>query len=76
MFFGIKISANADVVSHRRAGFKTNAASMRAIASAIEGGDYQTVIKQDNAISNWGHKIPSYFPEGSGIGDIRARAEI
>jgi hypothetical protein len=35
VFFGFSISANADVVSQRKAGFKTNAASMKAIASAI-----------------------------------------
>ena len=70
------ILANADVVSQRRAGFKTNAASMKAIASAIGGGDYQTVINQANKISNWAYKIPGYFPEGSGFGDTNARAEI
>ena len=69
-------SANADVISERKAGFKTNAASMKAIASAIGGGDYQTVINQANTISNWAHKIPGYFPEGSGFGDTKARAEI
>ena len=35
VFFGFSISANADVVFQRKAGFKTNAASMKAIASAI-----------------------------------------
>ena len=76
VFFGFSISANADVVSQRKAGFKTNAASMKAIASAIGGGDYQTVINQAKTISNWAQKIPGYFPEGSGFGDTKARAEI
>ena len=48
---------------------------MRAIASAIGDGYYQTVINQANTISSWAHKIPSYFPEGSGFGDTKARAE-
>ena len=76
VFFGFSISANADVISPRKAGFKTNAASMKAIASAIGGGDYQTVINQAKTISNWAQKIPGYFPEGSGVGDTKARAEI
>ena len=49
---------------------------MRAIASAIGDGYYQTVINQANTISRWAHKIPGYFPEGSGFGDTTARAEI
>ena len=76
VFFGFSISANADVVSQRKAGFKTNAASMKAIASAIGGGDYQTVINQAKTISSWAHKIPNYFPKGSRFGDTKARAEI
>ena len=74
--FGFSISANADVVSQRKAGFKTNAASMKAIASAIGVGDYQTVINEAKTISSWAHKIPGYFPEGSRFGNTKARAEI
>ena len=69
--FGFSISANADVVSQRKAGFKTNAASMKAIASAIGVGDYQTVINEAKTISSWAHKI-DYFPEGSRFGDTKA----
>ena len=76
VFFGFSISVNADVVSQRKAGFKANAASMKAIASAIGGRDYQTVINHAKTISNWAQKIPGYFPEGSGFGDTKARAEI
>ena len=76
VFFGFSISANADVVSQRKAGFKTNAASMKAIASAIGVGDYQTVINEAKTISSWARKIPGYFPEGSRFGDTKARAEI
>ena len=38
------MSANAAVVSDRKAGFKTNAASMKAIAYAIGGRDYPAGI--------------------------------
>ena len=76
VFFGFSTSANADFVSQRKAGFKANAASMRAIASAIGGGDHQTVINQAKTISNWAQKIPGYFPEGSGFGGTEVRAKI
>ena len=76
VFFGFNISANADVVSERRAGFRANAASMKAIATAIGREDYQTVVNQAKTISKWAQKIASYFPEGSGFGDTKARAEI
>ncbi len=49
---------------------------MKAIASAIEGGDYQTVINQAMTISNWEQKIRGYFPGGSEFGDIEARPKI
>ena len=74
--FGLSIAAVADVVSDRKAGFKANAASMKTIAAAIGGGDNQTVINQAATISSWAQKIPSYFPEGSGLGDTKARAAI
>ena len=76
VFFGFSMAASADIVFDRKAGFRANAASMRVIAAAIGGGDYQTVINQAATISSWAQKIPNYFPEGSGSGDTKARAEI
>jgi cytochrome c556 len=69
-------SANADIIADRKAGFKRNADSMKVIAAAIRGGDYQTVINRTDGIASWASKIPSYFPEGSDSGDTKARAEI
>jgi cytochrome c556 len=69
-------TANADVIADRKAGFKRNADSMKAIAAAIGSGDHQTVISRAEGISSWASKIPSYFPEGSDSGDTKARAEI
>ena len=69
-------TANADIIADRKAGFKRNADSMKAIAAAIGSGDYQTVISRAGGIANWASKIPSYFPEGSDSGDTKARAEI
>ena len=75
-FFGVSIAATADVLVDRKAGFKANASSMRAIAAAIGDGDYPTVIKHAKMISSWARDIPSYFPQGSEVGDTKARAEI
>ena len=69
-------TANADIIADRKAGFKGNADSMKAIAAAIGSGDYQTVISRAEGIASWASKIPSYFPEGSDSGDTKARAEI
>ena len=75
-FLGFNMAATADVIFDRKAGFKANAVSMKAIAAAIGGGDYETVINQAATISSWAQKIPNYFPEGSGSGNTKARAEI
>jgi cytochrome c556 len=69
-------TANADIIADRKAGFKGNADSMKAIAAAIGSGDYQTVINRAEGIASWANTIPSYFPEGSDSGDTKARAEI
>jgi cytochrome c556 len=69
-------TANADIIADRKARFKSNADSMKAIAAAIGSGDYQTVISRAEGIASWASKIPSYFPEGSDSGDTKARAEI
>ena len=69
-------TANADIIADRKAGFKGNADSMKAIAAAIGSGDYQTVINLAEGIASWANTIPSYFPEGSDSGDTKARAEI
>jgi len=69
-------TANADIIADRKAGFKRNADSMKAIAAAIGSGDYQTIINRAEGIASWANKIPSYFPEGSDSGDTKARAEI
>ena len=55
-------TANADIIADRKAGFKGNADSMKAIAAAIGSGDYQTVINRAEGIASWANTIPSYFP--------------
>ena len=60
--------ANAGVVEDRKANFKANNASMRAIGAAIGGGDFDTVTREAERIAAWAMVMPDYFPEGSGEG--------
>jgi hypothetical protein len=54
-------TANADVIADRKAGFKRNADSMKAIAAAIGSGDYQTVISRAEGIARLGKHNPKLF---------------
>ena len=60
--------ANAGVVEDRKANFKANNASMRAIGAAIGGGDFETVTREAERIAAWAMVMPDFFPEGSGEG--------
>ena len=60
--------ANAGVVEDRKANFKANNASMRAIGAAIGGGDFETLTREAERIAAWAMVMPDYFPEGSGEG--------
>ena len=60
--------ANAGVVEDRKANFKANNASMRAIGAAIGGGDFETVTREAERIAAWAMVMPDYFPVGSGEG--------
>ncbi|MEC7485538.1 MAG: cytochrome c [Pseudomonadota bacterium] len=60
--------ANAGVVEDRKANFKANNASMRAIGAAIGAGDFGTVTREAERIAAWAMVMPDYFPEGSGEG--------
>ena len=57
--------ANAGVVEDRKANFKANNASMRAIGAAIGAGDFGTVTREAERIAAWAMVMPDYFPEGS-----------
>ena len=60
--------ANAGVIEDRKANFKANNASMRAIGGAIGGGDFETVTREAERIAAWAMVMPDFFPEGSGEG--------
>ena len=68
--------AQADVIAERKANFKANAAALKAINAALGGGDFDTVITQATTIADWARVMPDYFPENSGTGDTKARADI
>ena len=53
--------ANAGVVEDRKANFKANNASMRAIGAAIGGGDFETVTREAERIAAWAMVMPDYF---------------
>ena len=72
----ISIEANADAISDRKAKFKANATSMKAIRAALSDNDFDTVVKHGTSIANWASEMSDYFPEGSNYGDTKARAEI
>ena len=62
------LGASAGVVEDRKANFKANNASMRAIAAALGNGDFDTITAEAKKIAAWAEVMPDYFPEGSGEG--------
>ena len=66
----------ADVIAERKAGFKANGASMKAMTAAIRAGDAATVAEKARVVADWSARMVDYFPEGSGSGDTDARPEI
>ena len=64
----LSLSANAGVIEDRKANFKANNASMRAIATALSFDDFDAVADEAEKIAAWAMVMPDYFPEGSGVG--------
>ena len=69
-------TAHAGVVEDRKANFKANNASMRAIGAAIGSGDFDTIKSEAEKIAAWAMVMPDYFPKGSGGAGTSARPEI
>ena len=69
------LSATAGVIEDRKANFKANNLSMRAISAALSADDFETVASEAEKIAAWAMIMPDYFPEGSGEG-TSARPEI
>lgn len=62
------LSASAGVIKDRKANFKANNASMRAISTALSFDDFEAVASEAQKIAAWAMVMPDYFPEGSGEG--------
>ena len=62
------LSASAGVIEDRKANFKANNASMRAIGTALSFDDFEAVTSEAEKIAAWAMVMPDYFPEGSGAG--------
>lgn len=75
MMMGASI-ASADVITERKAGFRGNAAALKAIKGAIDTGDAAAIVSNAEKIEGWFAVMLDYFPEGSGSGDTKARPEI
>ena len=62
------LSASAGVIEDRKANFKANNASMRAISTALSFDDFEAVASEAQKIAAWAMVMPDYFPKGSGEG--------
>ena len=57
----------ADVIAARQAGYKATLANVGAVKKALDAGaDLTTVASNAQGVADWGHKIPTMFPVGSG----------
>jgi cytochrome c556 len=70
------LTASAGVIEDRKANFKANNASMRAIGGALGASDFAVIAAEAQKIADWAAVMPDYFPEGSGSGKTSAKATI
>lgn len=79
MFFVMVVmaaSANADVITERKENFRANVKSLKLIQPAMEQGDMETISKEAESIASWAKAMPEFFPQGSDMGNTKARPEI
>jgi len=69
-------AASADVIGERKANFRKNVVSLKAINKAIPEGDYAAIAAAASVVANWSRDMTAFFPEGSDEGDTKARPEI
>jgi hypothetical protein len=53
------LGASAGVIEDRKANFKANNASMRAIAAALGSGDFDTITAEAKKIAAWAELTPA-----------------
>lgn len=69
-------SAMADPIADRKENFRQNVKSLKLIQPAIGAGDMDTINTEAKRIAAWASVMPEYFPEGSDMGETKARPEI
>ena len=69
-------SVMADPIADRKENFRNNVKSLKLIQPALAVGDMDVIAGEANRIADWAKVIPDYFPEGSDMGNTKARPEI
>ena len=69
-------SAIADPIADRKENFRQNVKSLKLIQPAIAASDMDTINAEAKRIAAWASVMPEYFPEGSDMGETKARPEI
>jgi cytochrome c556 len=69
-------SVMADPIADRKENFRNNVKSLKLIQPALAAGDMDVISVEANRIADWAKVMPDYFPEGSDMGDTKARPEI
>ncbi|MGC6497948.1 MAG: c-type cytochrome [Candidatus Puniceispirillaceae bacterium] len=70
------LPAAADVIEERKANFKANNMSMRAMGAALGANDFAVITAEAQKIADWAAVMPDYFPESSSSGNTSAKAAI
>ena len=68
--------AYADVIAERKENFRANVKALKLIQPAMADGDMETISNEAKAIADWAKVMPEFFPDGSDMGDTKARPEI
>lgn len=69
--------AQGDVIAQRKEGFKGNRANLGAIKKVVDdAADPSGALEPAKAMVAFGQKIPSLFPQGSGVGDTAAKPDV
>ena len=72
----VSLPTAADVIEERKANFKANNASMRAMGAALGAKDFAAITAEAQKIADWAVVMPDYFPKVSGSGNTSAKAAI
>jgi cytochrome c556 len=68
--------AYADIIAERKENFRGNVKSLKLIQPAMADGDMETISTEAKAIADWAKVMHEFFPDGSDMGDTKARPAI